>query len=84
MEPSAAQGSAWASATALGAEMLSQGRLKPDRKSALKTVPKIKKLRFYRFTLPHYSQKHFDLESSVAIITERWLMQTHFPLRLGH
>lgn len=30
----------------LGAEMLSQGRLKPDRKSALKTDPKIKKLIF--------------------------------------
>lgn len=42
----AAQGSAWARTGALGAEMLSQGRLKPDRKSALKTDPKIKKLRF--------------------------------------
>lgn len=46
MEPGAAWGSAWASATALRAEMLSQSRLKPDRKSALKTDPKIKKLRF--------------------------------------
>lgn len=46
MEPGAARGSAWARAAAPGAEMLSQGRLKPGRKSALKTDPKIKKLRF--------------------------------------
>lgn len=53
----AAQGSAWASATAPGAEMLSQGKSKPDRKSALKTDPKIKKAQISIDLLCHITRK---------------------------
>lgn len=60
-------------------------QVKAGQKVSIKDRSKDKKSSdFHRFTLPHYSQRHFDLDSSVAIITERWLMQTHFPLRLGH